>query len=108
MRRLARSPAAVATAVLLASACVLAQSPTGTRPSDVAAARRLSALDPLIAEAISEHRLPGAVVSVGRPDRVVYQKAFGRRAIVPAQEAMTTDTIFDVASLTKVVATTTR
>jgi uncharacterized protein YbbC (DUF1343 family)/CubicO group peptidase (beta-lactamase class C family) len=50
---------------------------------------------------------PGAVVVVGRPGGIVYEKAFGQRALVPAREVMTADTIFDVASLTKVVATTT-
>ena len=51
--------------------------------------------------------LPGAVVLVGRGDTVVYRRAFGQRAVAPAAEAMTEDTIFDLASLTKVVATTT-
>src|SRR4030095_8783680 len=37
---------------------------------------------------------------------VVYRKAYGQRAIVPSPEPMTLDTIFDLASLTKVVATT--
>jgi uncharacterized protein YbbC (DUF1343 family)/CubicO group peptidase (beta-lactamase class C family) len=68
---------------------------------------RLDALVPLIEEAIAEKKLPGAVVVVGHRDRVVYQKAFGNRAVVPAVEPMTLDTIFDLASLTKVVATTT-
>ena len=58
-------------------------------------------------EAIARHELPGAVVLVGRGDIVRYHHAFGRRAILPAPEAMTEDTIFDLASLTKVVATTT-
>ena len=49
----------------------------------------------------------GAVVLVGRGDRVAYLHAYGRRALVPAAEPMTPDTIFDLASLTKVVATTT-
>ena len=44
---------------------------------------------------------------VGRGDRILYQKAIGNRALVPAPEPMTLDTIFDLASLTKVVATTT-
>jgi CubicO group peptidase (beta-lactamase class C family) len=69
--------------------------------------RRLEAMEPLINEAIAEKKLPGAVVLVGRGNRILYQKAFGSRAIVPAVEPMTTDTIFDLASLTKVVATTT-
>jgi CubicO group peptidase (beta-lactamase class C family) len=45
-------------------------------------------------------------VLVGRGDRIVYQKAIGRRAVAPAPEAMTLDTVFDLASLTKIVATT--
>jgi uncharacterized protein YbbC (DUF1343 family)/CubicO group peptidase (beta-lactamase class C family) len=69
--------------------------------------RRFDAIEPLVREAIAEKKLPGAVVLVGRRDRVLYQKAFGHRAVVPALETMTTDTIFDLASLTKVVATTT-
>ena len=44
---------------------------------------------------------------VGRGDAVLFEKAYGQRAVVPAAEPMTLDTIFDLASLTKVVATTT-
>ena len=69
-------------------------------------ARRLDFIDPLVREAIQDKKLPGAVVLIGRGDRVVYQKAFGNRALVPGVEAMTLDTVFDLASLTKVVATT--
>ena len=58
-------------------------------------------------QAIAEKKLPGAVVLVGRGDRLLYQKAIGNRALVPSVEPMTLDTIFDLASLTKVVATTT-
>ena len=68
---------------------------------------RLEEIPPLVEQAIADKKLPGAVVLIGRGDRVVYQKAIGRRAIDPAPEPMTLDTIFDVASLTKVVATTT-
>ena len=67
---------------------------------------RLARLDDVIAEAIKERKLPGAVVVVGRGDTIVLRKAYGDRAVVPAREPMTLDTIFDVASLTKVVATT--
>ncbi len=51
--------------------------------------------------------MPGAVVVVGRGDTVLYEKAFGQRAVAPLAERMTLDTVFDLASLTKVVATTT-
>jgi len=66
-----------------------------------------SPIAPLVEAAIARHDLPGAVVLVGRGDTVVYRRAFGQRAVGPAAEPMTEDTIFDVASLTKVVATTT-
>ena len=65
------------------------------------------AIDQVIDEAIGQGKLPGAVLIIGHEGEVVYQKAYGRRATVPAPEAMTADTIFDLASLTKVVATTT-
>src|SRR5262245_44640550 len=69
--------------------------------------RRFDAIEPLVVQAIQEKKLPGAVVLVGRNDAVLYEKAIGNRALVPAVEPMTLDTIFDLASLTKVVATTT-
>jgi CubicO group peptidase (beta-lactamase class C family)/uncharacterized protein YbbC (DUF1343 family) len=68
---------------------------------------RLARIDALVADAILGRQLPGAVVLVGREDAVACFKAYGNRALVPAPEAMTADTIFDLASLTKVVATTT-
>ena len=64
------------------------------------------AIDRAIEEAIQQGRLPGAVVIVGHDGKIVYRKAYGQRAIVPKTEAMTLDTIFDCASLTKVIATT--
>ncbi len=67
----------------------------------------LSGIDTLVQEAIGAHLTPGAIVLIGRGDEVVYQKAFGQRTVVPTPEPMTLDTIFDLASLTKVVATTT-
>lgn len=65
-----------------------------------------AALDDAIHQAIRENRIPGAVLLVGHNGEVVYRKAYGNRAVVPSIEPMTTDTIFDCASLTKVVATT--
>ncbi len=64
------------------------------------------ALDGAITLAIEQGRLPGAVLVVGHNGQIVYRKAYGKRALVPAPEPMTADTIFDIASLTKVVATT--
>ena len=50
--------------------------------------------------------IPGGVLLVGHDGKIVHRKAYGQRALVPSREAMTVDTIFDLASLTKVVATT--
>ncbi len=66
----------------------------------------LSALDSVVETAIQKHEVPGAVLLVGHDGRVIYKKAFGDRAIEPARSAMTVNTVFDIASLTKVVATT--
>src|SRR6185436_14334458 len=63
-------------------------------------------LDTAIATAIREDKIPGAVVLIGHEGKVVYRKAYGNRSLSPAREPMTADTIFDLASLTKVVATT--
>ena len=65
-----------------------------------------AALDQVIQQGIDQGRMPGAVLLVGHEGKVVYRKAYGKRALVPQPEAMTTDTIFDCASLTKVIATT--
>jgi uncharacterized protein YbbC (DUF1343 family)/CubicO group peptidase (beta-lactamase class C family) len=70
-------------------------------------ARQLSYIDGAVADSIAKHELPGAVVLVARRGRVVWRKAYGSRAVLPEREAMTADTIFDLASLTKIVATTT-
>lgn len=70
-------------------------------------ARHLRGIDRVVREAIARNELPGAVVLVGRKGRIVWRRAYGARALAPQREAMTVDTIFDLASLTKVVATTT-
>jgi len=62
-------------------------------------------MDVVIQQSIEKHELPGAVVLVARHGRVVWRKAYGARAVEPQREAMTTNTIFDLASLTKIVAT---
>ena len=85
----------------------LAQLPI-VKPETVSvSASHLAAMDSVITDEISKGRLPGAVVVVGRKGRLVWQKVYGSRAVDPSREAMTIDTIFDVASLTKVVATAT-
>ena len=66
---------------------------------------KLAEMDSAINEAIAEGKCPGGVLWLER-NVESYHKAFGRRAVVPADEAMTEDSIFDAASLTKVVACT--
>lgn len=73
----------------------------------VAVRSRLSEMDSVIAQEISKRNLPGAVVIVGQNNRIVWRKAYGEREVEPSHEAMTLDTIFDLASLTKIVATVT-
>jgi uncharacterized protein YbbC (DUF1343 family)/CubicO group peptidase (beta-lactamase class C family) len=64
------------------------------------------ALDAAVDESVRASLIPGAVVVVGHDGKIVHRKAYGSRALVPAREPMTLDTVFDIASLTKVVATT--
>jgi len=66
---------------------------------------KLSAIDTEIEASIAKGEIPGAVLWLESKGEV-YHKAYGRRVVTPGSEAMTTDTIFDVASLTKVMATT--
>lgn len=68
---------------------------------------RLLVLDRVLQDAIENREAPGAVAIVSRKGRIVYRKAFGDRAREPEVESMTLDTIFDMASLTKVMATAT-
>lgn len=75
--------------------------PTALRGED------LSAIDVLAEKAVRDGKTPGAVVIVGHKGKTVYRKAFGHRALQPEKIPMTEDTIFDLASLTKAVATTT-
>ncbi|MDQ6799520.1 MAG: DUF1343 domain-containing protein [Acidobacteriota bacterium] len=65
----------------------------------------LRQVDARIESAIADKRIPGGVYHLEQNGRI-YEKAYGDRALVPAVEPMTVDTIFDAASITKVVATT--
>jgi CubicO group peptidase (beta-lactamase class C family) len=59
----------------------------------------------LVESRIADGLLPGAVVAVGRAEGIAYHAAFGRRALFPRREPMSERTVFDLASLTKVIAT---
>ena len=58
-------------------------------------------------KAIQAGKIPGAVILVENQGKIVCRRAFGLRTLKPKKLPMTTDTIFDIASLTKVVATST-
>ncbi len=68
---------------------------------------RFAPLDDLLKDAVKNGNAPGGVLLVGHNGMFVYRKAFGNRVVEPKPEPMTPDTIFDLASLTKVIATTT-
>jgi uncharacterized protein YbbC (DUF1343 family)/CubicO group peptidase (beta-lactamase class C family) len=68
---------------------------------------RLDAVDSIIQTAIADGNIPGAVLIVGHDGKVIYRKAYGNRALEPKRELMTIDTVFDLASLTKVIVTAT-
>jgi uncharacterized protein YbbC (DUF1343 family)/CubicO group peptidase (beta-lactamase class C family) len=70
-------------------------------------AEKLAAIDALVEKDIADKKLPGAVVLVGHKGKIVFRKAYGNRSLMPTVEKMTVDTIFDVASLTKPIATAT-
>jgi CubicO group peptidase (beta-lactamase class C family) len=90
--------------------------PTPTQAPVAAAAPEFATVSKLINDAIAAHRLPGAVVVIGHGGEVVFHQAYGSRKLAgepgldgsPAPaEPMTEDTIFDLASLTKSLATAT-
>ena len=111
MNRQTRRSFRAAAALLLTLACVanmLAAPLPSVAPAKVSmSAGQLAFIDAAVAESIQKKELPGAVVLVARRGGVVWRKSYGARALVPAREEMTVDTVFDVASLTKVVATST-
>ena len=80
-------------------------SPSSAGPDALLLEQRLAPLADIVAEAIRRGKTPGAVVLIGREGRVVYRRAFGFRSLKPTKIPMTEDTVFDLASLTKPVAT---
>ncbi len=69
--------------------------------------KQLGFLDLVLNDAVSRRELPGGVVLVSRKGKVVYRKAFGQSQLVPEPRPMAPDMIFDLASVTKPVATAT-
>ena len=67
---------------------------------------KLAQVDRVINDAIAAKEIPGAVLSVVRGNDIVYLKAYGNKSVVPTVEPMTTETMFDLASVSKCVGTT--
>lgn len=94
----------IAGSVMVATGLASSSSVDAKKP--VAVGRMVEA-DAVIQQAIHDQQVPGAVLIVGHDGHVIYRKAYGWRALEPHREVMTLDTIFDLASLTKVIVTTT-
>jgi uncharacterized protein YbbC (DUF1343 family)/CubicO group peptidase (beta-lactamase class C family) len=104
--------------VLLITVCLVLMSlclqlktwASDTRPGNgltILHRKQLAPVASIVTDAIRQGEIPGAVVTVGTGQKVVYRRAFGSRSLVPRKLPMKESTIFDIASLTKVVATTT-
>src|SRR5690606_30354456 len=77
-------------------------------PAEVGMDSRLTQrLDSLLQAAVADGASPGAAAAVGRHGRIVYLRGVGRTHHDPAYPSVDEHTLFDLASLTKVVATTT-
>ena len=87
--------------------CIAADLPQLDSTSAKLNPEKLAAIDGLVATAISEKKMPGCIVLIGRSAGVVSLKAYGNKRVEPEAEVMTDDTVFDLASLTKPLATAT-
>ena len=86
--------------ILLVAGCAT-KSPQPAAAFDPA---KLRAIDAAVDAAVEQKRIPGGVIWIER-NGSAYHRAYGHRAVEPQVERMTEDTIFDAASITKVVAT---
>jgi len=98
-----RSVCAALVVVLVGHLLLPPRAPASGDVEPVAAA--LAPIDAVVDDEIHAGRIPGAVVVVGHAGAVVYRRAFGDRQVEPVRLPMTEDTVFDLASLTKVIAT---
>jgi len=63
-------------------------------------------IDQLMASSIQNALISGGVILIGNRDGTLFEKAYGRVSLAPDSRPMTVDTVFDLASVTKVIATT--
>jgi uncharacterized protein YbbC (DUF1343 family) len=82
-----------------------ALAPAFVIPSEDAA--RWAPIDAVVQAAIDAAKMPGCIVVVGRHDDILFERAYGSRALLPERTPMSAETVFDLASLTKPIATAT-
>ena len=95
--------------------CILIELPVATsvwaqdksEATSALSENQLAPIAEIVEEAIVSGKIPGAVILIGNQGKVVYCRAFGHQVIDPKKLPMRIDTIFDLGSLTKVIATTT-
>jgi len=94
-------------AAAFVSFCAAAEGLKTVRPEECGMdAALLARVDSVINDEIARKNIPGAVISVVRGDKIAYLKAYGSKSLVPRTEPMTTETMFDLASVSKCVGTT--
>lgn len=103
MKKLIVSALAAALAVSALAQGTLRQATPESHGMD---SEKLAQVDRVINDAIAAKEIPGAVLSVVRGNDIVYLKAYGNKSMVPTVEPMTTETLFDLASVSKCVGTT--
>lgn len=88
-------------------ACAATATPAAAAPpsAKMTPAEGKAAIGAIMRDEIAAGNLPGAVIVVGVGDKVVLREAYGERAVLPNRSPATVDTIYDAASLTKVMAT---
>ena len=97
---------------LVLSACPIAaqlpsEIPARTPESIGMNAQRLNAIDEIVNEGLAQEKMPGCVVLIGRKEGIAFLRSYGFRQLQPEKVEMTTETLFDLASLTKPIATAT-
>ncbi len=101
-RKTMRSPSVLA-AITLSILHVSASAQAPGKDSDDS----FKTVDTIVEKAVAEGNIPGAVLIIGHDGKAIHRKAFGSRSLEPVREPMTIDTVFDLASLTKCIATAT-
>jgi uncharacterized protein YbbC (DUF1343 family) len=99
-------PGLILVSLLFLPVSSAAQKPSARTAQEARISGLSATLDRIVERAVADDEIPGAVLLVSHQGRVIHRKAYGSRAVLPGREPMTVDTIFDLASLTKVFATT--